>query len=101
MRLPATIAAALLALPCAAIAQPAPQDQPTITREPDGSFTINRTIEAEAPATVAHGLVEIAGGSPARAGPARSEAKRARRAKAEEDLQRAYEEAVDWARPRP
>jgi hypothetical protein len=94
------ILAAIAAIACAgaAAAQPAPApgDGPAVTREADGSFTIRRAIEAEGPATAAHGLVEL--GAPGRAQPSRSESRRRAREKADEDLRRAYEEAVDWAR---
>jgi hypothetical protein len=83
-----------LLLALALAAQPADQG-PLVTRNPDGSVTLVRTIEAEPPplAILTHGVAE---------GEWERKAKRKRRQREEErfeaDLDEAFEEAADAER---
>ena len=96
----------LAALPAAAAAAlPAPdqagleQAQPPIVRNPDGSFTITRTIlpipeELDGSAEAPFRADQTDRASPGPGGEPRSRSEE----EADEDLDEAYEEAVDMAR---
>jgi len=95
------IAIALAALLAASAAAPAARPEPLASRNPDGSWTLLRTVAAEpAPlAALTGGLAEDEDeDAPPSAAGARGPGRTPAAEAVDEDLRRAFEEALDQAR---